>query len=69
MRPRARCCGNSWAVPGTVGAGEARLVGVGHEVIVETVLPGEGGLAYPALKRPQSGMAPARTMELTLLLN
>jgi hypothetical protein len=29
-------------LPGTVWAGEACLVGTGHEVIVETVLPGEG---------------------------
>ncbi len=29
-------------LPGTVWAGEACLVGMGHEVIVEAVLPGEG---------------------------
>jgi hypothetical protein len=29
-------------LPGTVWAGEACLVGMGHEVIVETVLPGDG---------------------------
>ena len=46
------------AIPGTVRAGEAGLVGVGHEVIVETVLPGEGGLADGALKGSQPRMAP-----------
>ncbi len=39
-------------------AGEACLVGMGHEVIVETVLPGEGGLTDAALKRSQTRVAP-----------
>ena len=31
-------------LPAAVGAGEPGLIGVGHEVVVETVLTSEGGL-------------------------
>jgi hypothetical protein len=45
-------------LPGTVWAGETCLVGMGHEVIVEAVLSGEGGLTDPTFKRSQTRVAP-----------
>ncbi len=54
-------------LPGTVWAGEACLVGMGHEVIVEAVLPGEGGLTDPAFKRSQTRVAPIRKCAVQIL--
>jgi hypothetical protein len=39
---------------------------MGHEVIVEAVLPGEGGLADGAFKRAQSRMAPTGAKKWTM---
>ena len=46
-------------LPVAVGAGEPGLVGVGHEVVVEAVLPGEGRPAQSTLEGPQSRVTPA----------
>ena len=46
-------------LPVAVGTGEPGLVGVGHEVVVEAVLPGEGRPAQAAFKGPQSRVTPA----------
>ena len=45
-------------LPVAVRAGEPGLVGVGHQVVVEAVLPGEGGPAQPALEWPQPRVTP-----------
>ena len=45
-------------LPVTVRAGEPGLVGVGHQVVVEAVLPGEGRPAQPALEWPQPRVTP-----------
>ena len=46
-------------LPVAVRTGEPGLVGVGHEVVVEAVLPGEGRPAQTTLKGPQSRVTPA----------
>ena len=45
-------------LPVAVRAGEPGLVGVGHQVVVEAVLPGEGCSAQPALEWPQPRVTP-----------
>ena len=45
-------------LPVAVRAGEPGLVGVGHQVVVEAVLPGEGCPAQPALEWPQPRVTP-----------
>ena len=45
-------------LPVAVRAGEPGLVGVGHQVVVEAVLPGEGRPAQPALEWPQPRVTP-----------
>ena len=42
----------------TMGTSEPGLVGVGHQVVVEAVLPGEGSSAQPALEWPQPRVTP-----------
>ena len=46
--------------PVTVRTGEPGLVSVGHQMIVETVLPGEGGSTQSTLKWSQSSMTPRK---------
>ena len=45
-------------LPVTVRAGEPGLVSVGHQVVVEAVLAGEGRPTQAALEWPQSSVAP-----------
>ena len=45
-------------LPVAMRAGEPSLVGVGHEVVVEAVLPGEGRPAEATLEGPQSRVTP-----------
>ena len=45
----------------TMGTSEPGLVGVGHQVIVEAVLTGEGCSAQAALKWPQPSVAPGNS--------
>ncbi len=54
-------------LPGTVWAGEACLVGMGHEVIIEAVLSGECGLTDAAFKRSQTRVAPDRKCAVQIL--
>ena len=46
-------------LPVAVGAGEPGLVGVGHQMVVEAVLAGEGRPAQAALEGPQPRVTPA----------
>ena len=48
-------------LPVAVRAGEPGLVGVGHQVVVQTVLPGEGRPAQRALEWSEAGVTPENT--------
>ena len=48
-------------LPVAVRAGEPGLVSVGHQVVVQTVLPGEGRPAQRALEWSEAGVTPENT--------
>ena len=47
-------------LPVAVRTGEPGLVSVGHQVIVQTVLPGERRPAQRTLERSEAGVAPGK---------
>ena len=51
-------------LPVAVGTGEPGLVGVGHQVVVQTVLPGERRPAQRTLEWSQTGVTPANMTRL-----
>ena len=56
-------------LPVAVGTGEPGLIGVGHQVVVQTVLPGERRPAQRTLEWSQAGVTPANMRRLVRALS